>query len=238
MNQDEINRARVVFYGLFASLFTFFETDENFEKLKNSIEVLSKTPLDLHTKEAFLNMKNFLDEKGFDGLKEEANEVLYSPSTSFIPMSASYYVEARDDGKKRQEMIELVNLSNFRRDDDKYKDNEDNIAFMFNFLHHLIQNTLDGDENAEKITRGVFERVLNEVVDEFINNVYKHESSDFYKNLAVVLKVFIEYERHLYGITATSKKQEIKEADKSLGSKQKVASEKKAKRNHDEFETL
>lgn len=237
MNQDEINRARVVFYGLFASLFTFFETDENFEKLKNSIDALSETPLDSNTKEAFLNMKNFLDNGGFKALKDEANEVLYSPSTTYIPMSASYYVEARDDGKKRQEMVELVNLSNFRRDDDIYKENEDNIAFMFNFLHHLIQNTLDGDVNAEKITRGVFERVLNEIVDEFIHNVYKHESSDFYKHLAVVLKVFIEYERHLYGISSVAK-EEVKEADKTRGSKQKVASQKKAKRNHDEFETL
>jgi len=237
MKQEEIDTARVVFYGLFASLFTFFESDKNYEKLNNTVDTLSKTPLDANTQEAFLNMKDFLEKGGFESLKNEANEVFYSPSTAYIPMSASYYCEARDDGKKRQEMLELVNLSNFRRDSDKYKDNEDNIAFIFNFMHHLIQNTLDGDENAQKITRGVFERVLNVVVDEFIQNVYKHENSDFYKDLAVVLKVFIEYERHLYSISAV-KKETVKEAVKTHGNKEKVASKEKAKRNFDEFKTL
>ena len=75
--------------------------------------------------------------KGYEALKDESNYIFYSPSTTFIPMSASFYSEARDDGKKRQEMLELVNLSNFRRDSDKYKDNEDNIAFIFNFMHYI-----------------------------------------------------------------------------------------------------
>ena len=237
MNQNQINSARVVFYGLFASVFTYFETDKNFKALQNTVNVLSQNPLDPNSEKALLDMKSILDEKGFIALKDEANMVFYSPSTAYIPMSASYYCEARDDGKKRQEMIDLVNLSNFRRDSEKYKDNEDNIAFMFNFMHHLIQNTLDGDENSEKITRGVFERVINEIVDDFTNNVYKHEYSDFYKSMAIVLKVFIEFERQLYSLNPATTSQ-AKETLRTHGDKKKVPSEEKAKRNFDEFKTL
>ncbi|WP_294966549.1 molecular chaperone [Sulfurimonas sp.] len=237
MNQDEINSARVVFYGLFASVFTYFETDKNFKALQNTVDLLSQNPLDSNSATALLNMKSILDEKGFKALKDEANIVFYSPSTAYIPMSASYYCEARDDGKKRQEMLELVNLSNFRRDTKTYKDNEDNIAFMFNFMNHLIQNTLDGDNDSEKITRGVFERVLNEVVDQFASNVHEHVNSDFYKSMAIVLKVFIEYERQLYSLNPVNNYQ-AREVIKTHGNKEKVAAQEKAKRNFDEFKTL
>ena len=237
MNQNQINAARVVFYGLFASVFTYFETDENFKTLQDTVNVLSQNPIDSNSETALLAMKEMLDKEGYAGLKAETNIIFYSPSTAYIPMSASYYCEARDDGKKRQEMIDLVNLSNFRRDSDKYKDNEDNIAFIFNFMHHLIQNTIDGDDHSEKITRGVFENVLNLIVDDFAANVYKHENSDFYKNMAVVLKVFVEFERQLYSIKAVNASS-VKEAAKTHGNKEKVAPQEKAKRNFDEFKTL
>jgi TorA maturation chaperone TorD len=237
MNQEQINSARAVFYGLFASVFTYFETDKNFKALQNTVDLLSQNPLDSNSATALLNMKSILDEKGFRALKDEANIVFYSPSTAYIPMSASYYCEARDDGKKRQEMLELVNLSNFRRDTQTYKDNEDNIAFMFNFMNHLIQNTLDGDNDSEKITRGVFERVLNEIVDQFASNVHEHENSDFYKSMAIVLKVFIEYERQLYSLNPVNNSQ-AREVIKTHGNKEKVAAQEKAKRNFDEFKTL
>ena len=237
MNENQINTARGVFYGLFASVFTFFETDKDFKTLQNTIDVLSQNPLDPNSEEALLTMKNILDTQGFAALKEEANSIFYSPSTAYIPMSASYYCESRDDGKKRQEMLEFVNLSNFRRDTERYKDNEDTIAFIFNFMHHLIQNSLEGDEHSQKITRAVFERVLNLIVDDFIQNLYAHKQSHFYKEIAIVLKVFIEFERQLYSIKAV-RTEEVEHTAKTYGNKEKVAAQNKAKRNFDEFATV
>ena len=237
MKQNEINSARAVFYGLFASILSFLETDENFKAIQNTVNILSQNPLDSNSEKALLEMKEMLDNKGFIALKDESNIVFYSPSTAYIPMSASFYCEARDDGKKRQEMLELVNLSNFRRNSEKYKDNEDNIAFIFNFMSHLIQNTLEGDAHSEKITRGVFENVLNKIVDQFAINVHKHENSDFYKNMAIVLKVFIEYERQLYSLNPV-KNTQTQEIVKTHLSKAKVPAKAKAKRNFDEFKTI
>ena len=237
MKQNEINSARVVFYGLFASVLSFLETDKDFKAIQNTVDILSQNPLDENSEKALMEMKSILDNKGFEGLKDESNIVFFSPSSAYIPMSASYYCEARDDGKKRQEMLELVNLSNFRRDSEKYKDNEDNIVFMFNFMSHLIKNTLDGDEHSEKITRGVFEGVLNKIVDQFATNVYKHENSNFFKNMAIVLKVFIEFERQLYSLNPV-KNTEVKEVIKTHGKKEKVPAKAKAKRNFDEFKTV
>ena len=236
-NINEINSARAIFYGLFASVFTFVETDKNFNEIQNTINLLAKNPLDTNSDEALNMMSSMIKDKGFEGLKDESNMVFYSPSTAYIPMTASYYCESRDDGKKRREMLDFVNLSNFRRDSTKYKENEDNVAFIFNFMHHLIQNTLNGDADSEKISRGVFEHILNEVVDQFASNVYEHNNSVFYKNMAVVLKVFIEYERHLYGLKGT-KNVEIQEVVKTKGNKIKVPAKEKAKRNFGEFKTL
>ena len=44
-NINEINSARMVFYGLFASAFTFIETDKNFTEIQNTINLLSQNPL-------------------------------------------------------------------------------------------------------------------------------------------------------------------------------------------------
>ena len=96
MKQNEINSARAVFYGLFASILSFLETDKNFKAIQNTVNILSQNPLDENSEKALFEMKEMLDNKGFKGLKDESNIVFYSPSTAYIPMSASYYCEARE----------------------------------------------------------------------------------------------------------------------------------------------
>lgn len=70
MNKEAINKARAVYYGLFASLLTFFDNANDLNVIRKTIDVLAQNPLDEKSKLAFSNMQNLLIEGGYDLLKK------------------------------------------------------------------------------------------------------------------------------------------------------------------------
>ncbi len=193
MNNQEVNRARALYYGLFSSLFSFINDKKKYENIQNTINILSTSPIDEHSDKALKAMKSFLQENGLKKLQEENNEVFFSLSTSFIPTTASYYAEGRDDGKRRLEMTNLILQTKFRKDSEKFKEAEDHISFIFTFIQTLIEEDYSQSEN--QIINDIYKIVMNDVIDLFIGKLYSHESSVFYKEVAILLKVFIELER-------------------------------------------
>lgn len=237
MIDHEINKARAVYYGLFSSLLSFLETNKNYKSIKETIEILSKSPLEENSEKALTQMQSFLEKEGFEGLQAESNLVFFSPSTTYIPMTASYYNEARDDGQKRIEMLNYVAESNYRRNSSTYKDTEDNIGFILNFMNKLLEDSIQNDKASEQLVHKVFENILNEIIDPFFTNLYNHEHSNFYKNLALLIKVFIEFERHYYNLTKPIEKN-IVDVQRPNTRVKKKESVQRAKRNFDEVTSL
>ncbi|SKB39164.1 TorD/DmsD family molecular chaperone [Malaciobacter marinus] len=234
MKSEELNKARAIYYGLFCSLFSFINEKKEYENIVNTIEFLSSNPIDEYSEKSFCNMKEFLKTKGIEGLKEESNDLFFSPSTTFIPVTASYYCEDRDDGEKRVQMTNLVLKSKFRKDNNNFKEAEDHICFILNFIQKLIEEDLSQDKN--ELIYEVYTQVLNEIIDSFIEKIYKHESSIFYKDVAVALKVFIELERALLNIAKTDSSKHRKQQE--LFHQKKKGFTKRAKRNFDEVTSL
>lgn len=200
MNKEAINKARAVYYGLFASLLTFFDNPNDLEVIQKTMDVLAQNPLDEASKLAFSNMQNLLITGGYASLKEESDHVFFSPYAAYIPVTASFYVENRDDGKMRQEMVRYVLSSNYRRDDTKFKELEDHIGFIVLFMQKMIEEELGGNEKSAQLAREVFVNILNPFVDEFINALYLHENSSFYQEFAVVMQSFIALERLYFNV--------------------------------------
>ncbi len=234
IDNQKLNKARVLYYGLFSSVFSFINSKSDYEKVIHTIEFLSQNPIDENSKVAFASIKDFFEKKGFEGLKEENNNLFFSPSTSFIPVTASFYEEDRDDGQKRVEMSGYVLKSNFRKNNESFKESEDHISFIFAFLQKVIEQDIKNDKN--QLVLDVFSNILNTIVDRFIENVYFHESSVFYKNIAVILKVFIELERVYLDV----KKVETTNirVQQELFHQKKKGFTKRAKRNFDEVTSL
>ncbi|WP_333805019.1 TorD/DmsD family molecular chaperone [Sulfurospirillum sp.] len=195
MNKEAINKARAVYYGLFASLLTFFDNANDLNVIQKTIDVLAQNPLDEESKVAFSNMQNLLIEGGYNLLKEESDTVFFSPYSAYIPVTASFFVENRDDGKMRLEMVNYVFSSNYRRDSDKFKELEDHIGFIVLFMQKMIEEELSGNEKSAQLVREVFVNILNPFVDDFIAALYAHEDSHFYQNLAVIMQSFMALER-------------------------------------------
>ncbi|RXJ91320.1 hypothetical protein CRV00_13890 [Malaciobacter molluscorum] len=234
MNNIELNKARAVYYGLFSSLFSYINSEKEFNEIKKSIELLSQVPIDENSKISFEELNSFLEEKGMTGLIEENNQIFFSPSTTFVPVTASFYNEDRDDGHKRVEMTSIVLKSTFRKDNTTFKEAEDHICFIFSFIQKLLEQ--DYSKINNELIIETFSVVLNSFIDSFIQDVYNHEESKFYKNIAIILKVFIELERALLNIEKPTEHKVRKQHD--IFHKKKKGFTKKAKRNFDEVTSL
>lgn len=233
INKEAINKARAVYYGLFASLFTFLDNPNDLSLIVKTVDILRQNPLDEHSQKALTNMKIMLEEGGYTLLKAESDEIFYSPYSAFIPITASFYDEQRDDGKKRLEMVNYVLSSKFRRDNEKCKELEDNIGFVILFMQKLTEDSLKGDKGSDVIAKEVFTDILNGFIDEFIFNLYEHEDSHFYKEVAIVLKAFTEVERLFFNVVKPQK--EVQRKIVALEQRARKAPKERPKRERDDL---
>lgn len=234
MNQEAINQARLLYYAFFAKILDFVEKEEAYADIETLLNIFSANPLDESTLEAFLSIKNHLKTEGFTALKQEYDDVFVSPESSFIPLSASYYDEGRDDGQKRVKAAGLVLRSKFRKNKPICNDSEDQILFLFRFMNKLIQAGVEGDEESLTLSREVFADVINDCIDEFIDHLSQHEQTFFYKNTAIILRAFIDFER-LYLNVAPSQKVESAERISAAIQRDRKPLTQRVRRNLDEI---
>lgn len=218
MDNTTINRARIVYYGLFSSLFSFSMGKEKYDTIVRAVNILHQNAIDDQSEKALDNMKRRLKKGGFTALEQESDRVFFSPTTAFVPMTASFYHEQRDDGKKRVEMIDYLLQSTFRRNTKTYKEHEDHIEFVMQFLQKLIEQELQGNQTAGLLAKKVFANILNPMVDEFADTLFRHDKSHFYKQAVLALRSFIDFERLYLNIpqpeTSESRAMRKKELDK------------------------
>ncbi len=239
MDRISINKARTIYYGMFASLFAFNFTETHFNSIVESVDILSSSPLDDESEVALKKMQEQLSLSTFASVKDESDSVFFSPTTSLIPTTASYYDEQRDDGKKRMDMMNYVLQSKVRRNTSVFKENEDHIEFISLFMQNLIQEELRGEEGADVLAKDVFEKVLNPMIDQLSVKLYNHENSKLYKEAAIVLNTFAGFER-LFLDVAEPDMSKIKNAVPHHMAPRKVkkAPRKMVDRNIDEFVSI
>jgi len=201
--KNKIDYARAFYYGFFSKLFTFTDDKNRFNGVKEAAEILYENALDPNSKEALNHFINNFDEQK---VSDEFDYIFYDLANDPVPTTASFYDEEIENGKMRLKMIDLVLASKFRKNE-KFTDTEDDIGFILPFMQHLILEKLRDDEKSEWLEEKTFE-ILNEFVDDFIENVYMHSAADLYKDIAIVLKSFIETER-IYFEKSKPKKEKI-----------------------------
>lgn len=206
INDQSIHQARALYYTFFAKIVSFNAQADKYAKIADLLKIFIANPLDEDSDAAFRSIDSSLRAKGgCEALKQEYDEVFVSPESSFIPMSASYYDEGRDDGPKRVKAAGLVFRSKFRKNDSVCNDSEDQVLFLFQFMSRLIEAGVAGDEESLALAKEVFAEILNDFIDEFTALLLQHEKSFFYQNTAIVLKTFIAFERLFLHVEASHK---------------------------------
>jgi len=237
IDHQAISKARMVYYGLFASAFAFNFTEKEYEVIRNNVKLLLAHPVNDLSGVLLYEMQKIVAVEGFTGLKQESDQIFFSPTTTMLPTTASYYFERRDDGNQRVMMIDYILQSKFRKNADEFKENEDHIEFILLFLQRLIEDELNGNEAAGKLAKEVFANILDGMIDQFSENVFHHENARFYKHAAVLLNSFIDLERQYLEIEHDTAV-ETKDMTRPGLRKEKLPPRQMQKRNFEEFSSI
>lgn len=209
-----ITKARALYYNLFANFFIVSADTKNYLGIISLINMLKEKSLDVSSQKALENLSSLLDPTSNVELMQEYDELFYSPMSQNIRLTASYYDEGVESGKKRLEMLQFVAKTKIRRDEQNFYEYEDSIGFIFSFLAELCDLVANGEKIYENTIHCVFDQILNDFADEVAKVLYEHQSSKIYKELMIVLHSFLEFER-LYLDVSKPKPKEIKKDDNS-----------------------
>ncbi len=214
LDNNKINKARALYYNLFASFFVFSKDFKDYLELLKLVNMLKQNSLDANSSGALNDISTKLDANSNAPLIQEYDDIFNSPETKNVRLSASFYDEGFESGKKRLEMIQFVAKTKLRRDEKNFCEYEDSVGFIFSFLAELCDLVASGQKEYAHTIHCVFEQVLNDFVDEFAKSVYEHKSADIYKSLMVALHSFIEFERLFLGVSKPTQKEKVEEKPK------------------------
>jgi TorA maturation chaperone TorD len=195
MRDAKMDRARSLYYAMFSRLFTLSGEMSKYYELRSLVETLKKNPLDALSAEAFETLYGQLSPSSNEALVKEFDKLFYAPETKSIRTTASYYDSGVENGRKRLEMQNFLAKTKIRRDEEKFSDYEDHIGFIFTVMAELTVLIADGEEVYANTAHCIFAEILNEFVDVFTKILYEHPESNIFKNVAVILKSFIAFER-------------------------------------------
>ena len=100
-NNNSINKARALYYNLFANFFVASKESKNYFELLSLVNTLKENPIDKGSGSALENISLLLDPSSNITLLQEFDDLFHSPMSKKIRQTASYYDEGVESGKKR-----------------------------------------------------------------------------------------------------------------------------------------
>ncbi len=195
MQDQSLMKARSIYYNLFSKLFVYSKDVTVYFELINILKLLEENPLDATTKEAMSRILSKLDPTSNIVLVQEYDDIFHNPETKNIRTTASYYDEGVESGKKRVEMLQFLAKTKIRRNESEFAEYEDTIGFILTLMAELNELIVNGEEEYKNTQHCIFAEVLNDFIEDFAKEVYEHECADIFKDVVIVLKAFIEFER-------------------------------------------
>lgn len=210
MQDQSLMKARSIYYNLFSKLFVYSKDVTVYLELINILKLLEKNPLDATTKEAISRILSKLDPISNVVLVQEYDDIFHNPETKNIRTTASYYDEGVESGKKRVEMLQFLAKTKIRRNESEFAEYEDTIGFILTLMAELNELLVNGEEQYKNTQHCIFAEVLNDFIEDFAKEVYEHECADIFKDVIIILKAFIEFERLYLEVSKPAPREEIK----------------------------
>ena len=212
-DNQAINKARALYYNLFANFFVTSKELDKYLSLVSLINILKDSPLDMESGKALERIADSLDATSNVKLLQEFDDIFHSPTTKKVRLTASYYDEGLESGKKRVEMINFVAKTKLRRNEKDFYEYEDSAAFIFSLMAELTQLVAEGEKEYENTVHCIFAQILNEFIDELAKELYEHDHAVIYKDLMVVLHSFVEFERLFLEVPKPTPKVKVERAE-------------------------
>jgi hypothetical protein len=192
-SKGEFAAGRGLYYSLFSRFFVFSQGADRFSGVNAMLGLASAHALNEESAAAIMRIQAKFDEKNPQNLADEFDEIFHAlPSP--LRNSLSYYDEGYEVGHACAKVRKILARTDIRRDEAKFKENEDNVGFVFALMSEFIARESELELYGE-LEEQLFKEIINQNIDEFINDLFNHESSEIYKDVAVLLQGFIEFER-------------------------------------------
>ena len=192
-SKGEFAAGRGLYYSLFSRFFVFSQEADRFSGVNAMLGLASAHALNEESAAAIMRIQVKFDEKNPQNLADEFDEIFHAlPSP--LRNSLSYYDEGYEVGHACAKVRKILARTDIRRDEAKFKENEDNVGFVFALMSEFIARESELELYGE-LEEQLFKEIINPNIDEFINDLFNHESSEIYKDVAVLLQGFIEFER-------------------------------------------
>ena len=192
-SKGEFAAGRGLYYSLFSRFFVFSQEADRFSGVNAMLGLASAHALNEESAAAIMRLQAKFDEKNSQNLADEFDEIFHAlPSP--LRNSLSYYDEGYEVGHACAKVRKILARTDIRRDEAKFKENEDNVGFVFALMSEFIARESELELYGE-LEEQLFKEIINPNIDEFINDLFNHESSEIYKDVAVLLQGFIEFER-------------------------------------------
>ena len=192
-SKGEFAAGRGLYYSLFSRFFVFSQGADRFSGVNAMLGLASAHALNEESAAAIMRIQVKFDEKNSQNLADEFDEIFHAlPSP--LRNSLSYYDEGYEVGHACAKVRKILARTDIRRDEAKFKENEDNVGFVFALMSEFIARESELELYGE-LEEQLFKEIINPNIDEFINDLFNHESSEIYKDVAVLLQGFIEFER-------------------------------------------
>ena len=192
-SKGEFAAGRGLYYSLFSRFFVFSQDADRFSGVNAMLGLASAHALNEESAAAIMRIQVKFDEENSQNLADEFDEIFHAlPSP--LRNSLSYYDEGYEVGHACAKVRKILARTDIRRDEAKFKENEDNVGFVFALMSEFIARESELELYGE-LEEQLFKEIINPNIDEFIENLFNHESSEIYKDVAVLLQGFIEFER-------------------------------------------
>ena len=192
-SKGEFAAGRGLYYSLFSRFFVFSQDADRFKGVNAMLGLASAHALNEESATAIMRIQARFDEKNPQNLADEFDEIFHAPPSP-LRNSLSYYDEGYEVGHACAKVRKILARTDLRRDETKFKENEDNVGFVFVLMSEFIARESELELYGE-LEEQLFKEIINPNIDEFIEGLFNHESSEIYKDVAVLLQGFVEFER-------------------------------------------
>ena len=192
-SKGEFAAGRGLYYSLFSRFFVFSQEADRFSGVNAMLGLASAHALNEESAAAIMRIQARFDEKNPQNLADEFDEIFHAPPSP-LRNSLSYYDEGYEVGHACAKVRKILARTDLRRDETKFKENEDNVGFVFVLMSEFIARESELELYGE-LEEQLFKEIINPNIDEFIEGLFNHESSEIYKDVAVLLQGFVEFER-------------------------------------------
>ncbi len=192
---QEVNAVRTFFYEIIRNSF-YGEPDETyFKMIKDFVENIKNNNDFDNEKLAFLinSFESVFNKYKFNDLKEEYYALFVDPfSDNLVNKNASHYFENKNFGKTLAEVREFIwNLKVTK--DESFKEPEDSIAFMSDFMIYLI-NDEENEDNLET-QKEFFKGFIEPLYIKFSETLKANSKAVFYACIALLMDYFLDLEK-------------------------------------------